>query len=464
MAPVTFERTDATSRRRDRPLQASAKRLSRPPRPGAVDFAVVLAGLGLGASVALALTAETWSELTATGGIAMFIGNLTGLAGTYLALVMILLVSRIPVVERTLGQDRLLAWHRRLAPWPISLIVAHAVFLTIGYAQSAHTGVLHELGTFVSHFPGMLVALIGFGILVVIAVLSIYSVRRRLKRETWWAIHLGMYLAFALAFAHEVVLGPSFVNHPLTQVVWSAAWAATAGVVLTYRFGLPIYRSLRYRLRVTELREEADGITSIILEGRNLDRLAISGGQFFEWRFLKRGLWWQAHPYTVSARPRPPYMRLTVKSVGDHSRALSRLQPGTKVLVEGPYGAFTAHARRHQRAALLTNGIGVTAVRSLLEDLPKRSQPVVVWRVASEAEAALADEVRQLVSHLGGKFHLLAGKREDYPLQKVVGLVPDLRTRDLYVSGSESFVKDVVDLLYHQGVAREAIRSEVYAL
>ena len=99
-----------------------------------------------------------------------------------------------------------------------------------------------------------------------------------------------------------------------------------------------------------------------------------------------------------------------------------------------------------------------------MEDLPKRSQPVVVWRVASEAEAALADEVRQLVSHLGGKFHLLAGKREDYPLQKVVGLVPDLRTRDLYVSGSESFVKDVVDLLYHQGVAREAIRSEVYAL
>lgn len=464
MASVTFERANDTSRRRGQPRQATAKRLSRPPRPGLVDLAVVLFGLGLGASVALALTAETAAGMKAPGGVAMFIGNLTGLAGTYLALVMILLVSRIPVVERTLGQDGLLAWHRRLAPWPISLIVAHAVFLTIGYAQAAHTGVMHELSTFISSFPGMAIAIAGFGILVVVAVLSIYSVRRRLRRETWWAIHLGMYLAFALAFAHEVVLGPSFVNHPLTQAVWSAAWAATAGVVLIYRFGLPIYRSLHHRLRVVELRPEGEGVTSVILEGRHLDRLPISGGQFFEWRFLKRGLWWQAHPYTVSARPRPPYLRLTVKAVGDHSAALARLEPGTRVAVEGPYGAFTAHARRHQRAALLAGGIGITAARSLLEDLPKRSQPVVVWRVASEAEAALAEEVRQLVSHLGGKLHLLAGSREEFPLEKVVGLVPDLATRDLYVSGPEGFVSGVVGLLRHSGVAKEAIHSEVYAL
>ena len=56
--------------------------------------------------------------------MATFAGNLTGLVGTYLALLMVLLVSRIPFVERVLGQDGLLRWHRRLAPWPISLLVA----------------------------------------------------------------------------------------------------------------------------------------------------------------------------------------------------------------------------------------------------------------------------------------------------------------------------------------------------
>ena len=70
----------------------------------------------------------------------MFFGGFTGLAGTYLALVMVLLVSRVPVVERVLGQDGLLRWHRRLAPWPISLIAAHVVLLTLAYAQAARQG------------------------------------------------------------------------------------------------------------------------------------------------------------------------------------------------------------------------------------------------------------------------------------------------------------------------------------
>ena len=34
----------------------------------------------------------------------MFLGGFTGLAGTYLALVMVMLVSRVPVVERVLGK------------------------------------------------------------------------------------------------------------------------------------------------------------------------------------------------------------------------------------------------------------------------------------------------------------------------------------------------------------------------
>ena len=55
------------------------------------------------------------------------------------------------------------------------------------------------------------------------------AVRRRLRRETWWLIHLWMYLALAISFAHVIVLGPAFVGHPLTQIVWSVAWAAHRG-------------------------------------------------------------------------------------------------------------------------------------------------------------------------------------------------------------------------------------------
>ncbi len=259
---------------------------------------------------------------------------------------MVLLVSRIPAIERVLGQDGLLRWHRRLAPWPISLLIAHAVFITIGYAQAAKSGLGHQVAVLLTRYPDVLTATVGLGIMCLIGVVSLRAIRSRLSRETWWLIHLYMYLALAISFAHVLALGPSFVGHPLTQIVWSVAWAATAGLVLCYRFGLPLARSLRYRLVVAEVRAEGPGVVSVICSGRHLDKLAVAGGQFFCWRFLTPRMWWQAHPYSLSALPQPPYLRLTVKGVGDHSAALATLRPGTKVVVEGPYGAFTRYAQQ----------------------------------------------------------------------------------------------------------------------
>lgn len=463
MATVTAESREWSppTRRRPRPeVSPAAPR----PRPWVVPLAATVVGLGFGASMALAVTAETWSQLKATGGVAMFLGNFTGLAGTYLALVMVLLVSRVPVVERVLGQDGLIRWHRRLAPWPISLIVAHVVFVTVGYAQAAHSGIWHEAGVLIDSFPDVLIATIGFAIMVTIGVVSIGAIRRRIPRERWWAMHLFMYLALALAFAHVIALGPSFVGHPLTRVLWSAAWLSTAGLVLAYRFALPVVRSLRHRLEVVAVRPEGPGVVSIVLRGRRLDRLAVSGGQFFEWRFLAKGMWWQAHPFSMSALPRPPFLRLTVKAVGDFSAAIANVSPGTKVAIEGPYGAFTAHHRDRQKAVLIAGGIGVTAVRSLLEDLPRGTEPVVILRATRDEDLVLSSEVSELVRHRKGRLHTVVGARATVNLDHLLELVPDLRQRDVYIAGPASFVHHVVATVSRLGVSRSALHYEVYAL
>lgn len=423
-------------------------------------------GVGLGGSVGLALTAETRAEFTAAGGPAIFLGSFTGLVGTYLALIMVLLVSRIPFVERVLGQDGLLRWHRWLAPWPISLLIAHALFITVGYAQAARSGIGHQVGVLITQYPDVLLATVALGIMCVIAVVSVRAVRRRLPRERWWLIHLYMYLALALSYAHVIAIGPSFVDHPLTQAVWALLWIATAGVVLVYRFGLPIVRSLRYRLEVVEVRPEGPGVVSVILRGDNLEKLRVSGGQFFFWRFLTPRMWWQAHPYSLSALPRPPYLRLTVKNVGDHSGELARLAPGTRVAIEGPYGVFTVHARQHQRALLIAGGIGVTALRSLLEDLPPRSAPVAIIRASEEADLVLRREIEGLIRRLGGELHEVVGGRQHARLDEraLAQMVPDISGRDVYICGPEGFVADLVETVRNLGVADESIHHEAFAL
>jgi len=342
----------------------------------------------------------------------------------------------------------------------------HAVLVTIGYAQAARTGAWRQLGVLISQYPDMITATVALGLMCVAGAVSIRAVRRRLPRERWWLVHLYLYLALAISFAHVIVLGPSFVGHPLTQLVWSAAWLGTAGLVLSYRFGLPVVRSLRHRLRVVEVREEGPGVSTVIVSGRQLDRLAVSGGQFFLWRFLTPGLWWQAHPYSLSALPRPPYLRLTVKNVGDHSAAVARLKPGTAVAIEGPYGAFTRHAQQRRGVLLVAAGIGVTALRALLEDLPPRSAPVVILRAGREEDLVFRDEVAELVRNRRGRLHELVGSREQAAITErlISRLVPDLGQRDVFVCGPEGFVAGIVELMRYLGVPGEAIHHEAFAL
>jgi ferredoxin-NADP reductase len=159
-------------------------------------------------------------------------------------------------------------------------------------------------------------------------------------------------------------------------------------------------------------------------------------------------------------------VRLTVKAVGDHSAALARLQPGTRVAVEGPYGTFTRYAQQRRRVVLIAAGIGVTAVRSLLEDLPRGAKPVVILRATKTEDLALRAEITDLVKRRGGRLHELTGSRAQAAIDErsLPRIVPDLSDRDVYVCGPEAFVAGVVDVARYLGVPDEAIHHEAFAL
>jgi ferredoxin-NADP reductase len=297
-------------------------------------------------------------------------------------------------------------------------------------------------------------------------VTSYRKARRRMAYETWWAVHLYTYLALALSFSHQIATGASFVGHPLVRVWWTALWLGTAGVALAYRVGLPLVRSLYHRLRVVAVEEEAPGVFSITCRGHRLDRLGLQGGQFLQWRFLKRGMWWQAHPYSLSALDHPPYLRVTIKSLGDQSAALAKLQPGTRIAIEGPYGALTREARQGDSVLLVGAGVGVTPLRALLEDLPEYVDVTMVHRASTAEDLVLRDEIAELVRRRGGRLVELLGHREQVALDpgSLRALVPDLARRDVYVCGPDGFNRLIVRAARAVGVPPTRIHEEVFAL
>jgi predicted ferric reductase len=376
----------------------------------------------------------------------------------------VVLVARLPWLERSAGQNQLIRWHRKVASWAISLICAHVIFITLGYAQAVHAPLLHEIWVLLTSYRDILAAAAGFGLLLLAGITSYRHVRRRLKYETWWVVHLYLYLALALAFAHQIVTGVDFIGHPLTRALWIVVWAATAGLVLVFRVGQPIVLSLRHWLEVVEVRDEAPGVVSVICRGRKLDKLAVSGGQFFQWRFLTRDLWWQAHPYSLSALPQPPYLRVTIKGLGDQSNAMTHLRPGTKVGIEGPYGAFTHHVQSSQGVVLIGAGVGVTPLRALLEDLPEHTDVVTLIRASTVDDLVHRDEIATLVDQRGGQLREIVGPRHHARLdaKALSRTVPDIAGRDVYVCGPAGFSAEIVAAAVRLGVPEEQIHLEAF--
>jgi ferredoxin-NADP reductase/DMSO/TMAO reductase YedYZ heme-binding membrane subunit len=445
-----------------RPLR---RRLPAPGRPIVVTLLTALAGLGLGITLALGISAESMGSLRAPGGLATAAGRLTGLGAAYAMVVVVALVARFGPLERAIGQDRLVRWHRKLGPWPLYLLVAHGSLITVGYAQAANDGVLHQFGQLLWTYPGVLAATVGGALLIAAGVTSYKKARARMAYETWWSVHLYTYLALFLSFSHQVDTGASFVGHPAARAWWTALWLGTLALVLVARVGLPVWRSLRHDLKVVGVTGEGPDAFSVLLRGRRLDRLPIAGGQFLQWRFLRRGMWWQAHPFSLSAAPTGRHLRITIKMLGDHSAALARLRPGTRVAIEGPYGVFTADARHSDRVLLVGAGVGITPVRALLEELPEDADVVVVLRGSRPEDLVLRDEVAEQVARRRGRLHALLGPRERVPLDAgaLTALVPDIARRDVYLCGPEPFQDALIAASLQAGVPPAHLHHESFA-
>ncbi|MCW2991517.1 MAG: hypothetical protein JWM73_2111 [Solirubrobacterales bacterium] len=447
------------------PPAVRRRRMPAPPSPWPARAIAAAGALGLAVTLALAVGAESSGSLSSPGGLETFLGRLAGLLAAYGMLMVVLLIARVHVLERAVGQDRLVRWHRRLGPWPLYLLVAHAVLITLGYAKQGHSGVVAEVGTLLTTYPGILAATAGSVLLVMAGVTSYRRARRRMAYETWWAVHLYTYLALGLAFSHQVSTGASFVGHPLARLWWTGLWIGAAVLVLGHRILMPIARSLRHQLRVAHVRREGPDVVSLILEGKALDRLHLQGGQFFQWRFLARGMWWQAHPYSLSALPRPPYLRLTVKDLGDHSSWLAQVKPGMRVAIEGPYGTFTRSWNGLPAVALVGAGVGITPLLAILEDLQPGTDVVVVTRASSTEQLVLHTELTRLVEDRGGRLHEIVGSRHEVDMgpRALRRLIPDLGRREVYVCGPEGFTDAVVQSAHAAGTPRRHIHRESFA-
>jgi predicted ferric reductase len=391
-----------------------------------------------------------------------------GLHAAFLMMLQLLLVARLPWLDRRIGMDRLTAWHRWVGFSLLWTVVLHGTFVVLGYARLDQASALK---TFLG-LAGVVASLLGIcasAVIIAVAVLSVRYARRRLQYETWHAIHLGLYLAVLLGLAHQFLEGTAFTATPLAAAYWWTLWASVIGSLVAGRVVLPLRRNAYHQFRVAAVVPESDNVVSVHITGRHLDRLPAQAGQFFIWRFLGHAHWWHANPFSLSAAPNGRSLRLTAKAVGPGTARLRHIPVGTRVFAEGPYGAFTALHQTKDATLLIAGGVGVTPIRALLEQ--SVGPVVVLYRVRTMADAVLLPELEQLARARDARLHVLTGRSGEgspanlpFEPANLRGLVPDIIHRDVFVCGPPAMTSAVLRSLRALKVPAQQVHAERFSL
>ena len=191
---------------------------------------------------------------------------------------------------------------------------------------------------------------------------------------------------------------------------------------------------------------------------------------------LTKGQWWRAHPFSVSAAPNSRFVRFTIGNRGDDTSLLQTIKPGTRIVLEGPYGVFTEARRSREKVTLICAGIGAPPIRSLAESMAARPGDInIIYRTRQTDDAALVDELTDLSQRRGFKLTLLEGGRgganswmpahpENIPDHARISVIaPWISESDVFICGPAAWTRSVKKSLLRAGTPEHQIHAEEFA-
>src|SRR3989344_62554 len=274
--------------------------------------------------------------------------------------------------------------------------------------------------------------------------------------------HLNGFFAFILILTHPFL----FVYY------WYFLYAFVFSNLIIFRIFRPVYLYTKHKFVVEKLERETHDSTSVYITGNNINEFKVLPGQFMIFKFLAKGFWWQSHPFSLSKPLDGKQIRITVKSVGDFTSKITKLSPGTPVIIDGPYGIFTEKVNKMDRILLIAGGIGITPIRSLVEQLAAQHKDIVLISANKAGkDIVFKNELDELGTRFGFSiYYVLSQEQNDRYLygqvdkEKISQLVKDVIERDVYLCGPIPMMESVRKSLEELGVPAVNIHFEKFSL
>jgi len=440
------------------------------------DFVEIMAWGTVLAVIAMFLIDGALARITDIPSFMATFSRLTALVATDLLLIHMLLIARVPWIDKLYGHDKATVAHKKLGKPVLYLASAHFLASTIGFAMTDGKNLVAEYFNMLKTLPDMLTASIGLGLMIIVTITSINAARKRLSYEVWYWIHFTAYAAVLAAIPHQFSFGSDIAGKPVQTAFWLVLYIFVAGNIVWYRFMQPIVMSFARGLRVDNVVVEASDTVSVYIGGKKLERLQYKAGQFFMLRVLTKEHWSKPHPFSVSAAPNSRFVRFTIGNRGDFTSQIPFLKKGDRVILEGPYGVFTEDRRSREKVVLIAAGIGVPPIRALAESMAARPGEVtIIYRARNNEDAALLGEVQEISRRRGFALHVMSGPRS-HPQSwlpaneagvpdhvRLTQIAPWISESDVFICGPGAWTKTVEKSLMRAGTPEAQIHAEEFA-
>lgn len=222
---------------------------------------------------------------------------------------------------------------------------------------------------------------------------------------------------------------------------------------------------------IIEKNPEVSGVTSVVLEAKDA-RPDFIAGQYLTVR-LPNFEPAEGKSYSISSAPHEKYVTLTIKEMGNFSRAILARDVGDELSTSLPYGFFYPDTPLNPHLIFIAGGIGITPCMSIIRDLLQNERgPDVTLLYSSRTresiifrdELALLEEKRPSLT----VFHFITretievttrihnARISTYNLTEI----PHLHDADIFICGSIDFTKSLWSLLREMSVSASRIYTE----
>jgi predicted ferric reductase len=395
------------------------------------------------------------------------IAVLLALAGTSAFALNLVLGARLRPVEALFGGlERMYKAHRLNGQVAFLLLLGHVVFILASRATiSTSTAVdLLRPSAGWTVFAGVL----AFAGMVVAIVLTLFV---RLGHELFVYVQRSFGIVFLGATYHVFTTeGARAGSQALNLYMASLATIGIAAFVYRSVLGNLLVRRRAYRVAAVNRLDEH--VTEVVMEPRDRP-LMYAPGQFLFVNFRERFseqlplfLRNQFHPFSITSAPDEPRLRITVKAVGDYTRALRTLEPGTAAVVEGPYGSFSSRDLRNDRQIWIAGGIGVTPFLSMARSLNGDAPAVdFYYCVEHEPEAHFLDEIRAIArEHEHFRVAVVPRDREGFlTAERLATENEDLASSEVLICGPPAMIESLRSQLKARGMPGSQIHAEEFS-